>query len=283
MAVTPVSTIQEKLKAAQANLSAKGTSATGATGATGMGGLAPQAPRITGGLDPETGKATTDVSKIAADIAGKDSTIMQRARTAGLQQANSRGLLNSSMAVGAAQGEVIDQATAMASQLSDQRNQSNLSAQEASQEQDRIKLASKLEEEMKVRLTNMEIAANDRRAAESMVTSMFELYQEQLRSIMGNPEIGSSERADLIAAAGELVQRQLTMTESLHGIDLDWSSGNIAVKASPTTSKTSSSGSSSSSSTTKSPAPEQKYYSSVTGQWYSSASAKTNAERAARN
>jgi len=45
-----------------------------------------------------------------------DSALMQRAQTQGLQQANQRGLLNSSMAVGAAQGAMIDRAQPFALQ-----------------------------------------------------------------------------------------------------------------------------------------------------------------------
>ena len=45
-----------------------------------------------------------------------DSPLMQRAQTQGLQQANQRGLLNSSMAVGAAQGAMIDRAQPFALQ-----------------------------------------------------------------------------------------------------------------------------------------------------------------------
>lgn len=44
----------------------------------------------------------------------QDSPLMQQARTQGLQQANSRGLLNSSMAVGAAQDSVIKNALPIA-------------------------------------------------------------------------------------------------------------------------------------------------------------------------
>jgi len=45
-----------------------------------------------------------------------DSALMQRAQTQGLQQANRRGLLNSSMAAGAAQGAMIDRAQPFALQ-----------------------------------------------------------------------------------------------------------------------------------------------------------------------
>jgi hypothetical protein len=47
-------------------------------------------------------------------ILAKKSPLMQRAETTGLQQAHSRGLLNSSMAAGAAQDAMIDRATPIA-------------------------------------------------------------------------------------------------------------------------------------------------------------------------
>lgn len=49
-------------------------------------------------------------------ILSKDSPLMQRAATSGMQYGNSRGLLNSSMAAGAAQGAMIDRATPIAQQ-----------------------------------------------------------------------------------------------------------------------------------------------------------------------
>ena len=49
-------------------------------------------------------------------ILSKESPLMQRAQTQGMQYGNSRGLLNSSMAAGAAQGAMIDRATPIAQQ-----------------------------------------------------------------------------------------------------------------------------------------------------------------------
>lgn len=51
-----------------------------------------------------------------AGILAKDSPLMQRAATQGMQYANGRGMLNSSMAAGAAQGAMIDRATPIAQQ-----------------------------------------------------------------------------------------------------------------------------------------------------------------------
>jgi hypothetical protein len=71
---------------------------------------------------PQGGFRTRDVdpnelsSNQMNDILDENGAYVQRARAAGLAQANSRGLLNSSMAAGAAHGAAIDAAMPMAQQ-----------------------------------------------------------------------------------------------------------------------------------------------------------------------
>lgn len=62
-------------------------------------------------------------------LMSKNSGLMQQAKTAGLQQANARGLLSSSMAVGASQAEAYKPALQIASQDASQTAQKNLQAQ----------------------------------------------------------------------------------------------------------------------------------------------------------
>ena len=57
------------------------------------------------------------------NLIAQNSPLMQRAAARATDQANSRGLLNSSIAAGAAQGAVIDAATPIASQDAESRNQ----------------------------------------------------------------------------------------------------------------------------------------------------------------
>jgi hypothetical protein len=66
--------------------------------------------------DPAKWNITPDqtVSGQLDSVMKKDSPLMQQARTTGLQQANDRGLLNSSMAIGAAQDSVIRNALPIA-------------------------------------------------------------------------------------------------------------------------------------------------------------------------
>ena len=70
-----------------------------------------------------------------AQMLDEDSALMKRARTQGLQMGNRRGLLNSSMAVGAAKGAMIDRAQPFA--LSDSANLMQNARQDASAQNDR--------------------------------------------------------------------------------------------------------------------------------------------------
>jgi len=61
-----------------------------------------------------------DVAAIAASMMGRDSPLMRKAAATGLQHANRRGLLNSSLAGQAAQSAMLDHIVPMASQTSEQ-------------------------------------------------------------------------------------------------------------------------------------------------------------------
>jgi len=87
---------------------------------------------------PKTGTATPwvgtqsqvddSVASHVAKLVGQDSKLNQMARTEGLKAANSRGLLNSSMAVGAAQDAVLKNALPIAAQDASQAFQKNMAA-----------------------------------------------------------------------------------------------------------------------------------------------------------
>ncbi|CAO3403516.1 hypothetical protein [Azospirillum palustre] len=78
---------------------------------------------------PEDDKVDSEVSRITS--AG--GPLMQQAKTDGLATAQRRGLLNSSMAVGAAQGAVLNAALPMAQQNAQQTAAKNLSSQDYGQ------------------------------------------------------------------------------------------------------------------------------------------------------
>ena len=118
---------QEKLARDQAKADRRGASQPSG-GSGGLGSVQPTAPNGIGvsGIAPrdftDPNAKTSDVADIVADITSKDSQIMQRANAQGLQAANRRGLLNSSIAAGASQAAVLDQAIPMAQQTAAQRH-----------------------------------------------------------------------------------------------------------------------------------------------------------------
>ncbi|HEY5806404.1 MAG TPA: hypothetical protein VIT67_00460, partial [Povalibacter sp.] len=94
-------------------------------------------------VDPVTGLPTTgttapwigsqeqvddSVANQVAALSSQDSKLNQMAKTEGLKAANSRGLLNSSMAVGAAQDAVLQNVIPIASQDASQAFQKNMAA-----------------------------------------------------------------------------------------------------------------------------------------------------------
>lgn len=97
--------------------------ATPTTGPTGGPTTTPpsnETPTTTPAVNPATGLPYDTVEGLVDQITSKNSLLMKNAETAGLKQANRRGMLNSSMAVGEAQRAVIDAALPIASQDSSQ-------------------------------------------------------------------------------------------------------------------------------------------------------------------
>lgn len=97
------------------------------SGRTGTGDPSTVANASTGGTGMNE---NTDVSNIAADIMRRDSPLMRLAATRGRQEANKRGMMNSSMGANAVYDAVLDQVVPMASQESAQRFQSNRAIQD---------------------------------------------------------------------------------------------------------------------------------------------------------
>ena len=74
---------------------------------------------------------STNVSDIAGEMMQGDNALMTRAKTQGLQTANRRGILNSSVAAGASTNAVLDRVVPMASQEAQQRHAEQMSDREA--------------------------------------------------------------------------------------------------------------------------------------------------------
>ena len=93
-------------------------------------GLIQQAATFT----PQTSQVNRQTETAAGQVdslLSKDSPLMQRARTMALQQMNQRGLVNSSMAIGASQAAMIDRITPIAQQDADTYGKRTLANQDA--------------------------------------------------------------------------------------------------------------------------------------------------------
>lgn len=138
----------------------------------------------------------TDIYGLASGFVNQDNPMMRAARTAGLQQANSRGLLNSSMGIEAAQKSAIDAALPAAAQMSQQNNATNLQREN--------------------------IAAYDREKAASLAAAYESTYTGLFSAIMNNPNIPAAARENYLAQIGRQRDSNLGLLEQFYGIKLDW-------------------------------------------------------------
>lgn len=278
---------------------------------------------------------SSNVANVAAEIMSEDSRLLQLAKSRGMQTANSRGLLNSSIAAGAAETAVLDQVVPMASQEAQQRfnkqqarRDSSMRMREAKQgfgftsalkdqdagiakdlaeqgfgfetklkDQDagiakdlknqdtksELKLSRKkfdqakalsnqqfkeemgmsrqeyrqdmalqerrlgsekylaqldsgtrqklmgMEQDMRESLAEMEIGKDEKSNMTSMLTSMHDMYQDSMRSILANTGLPADERNKLLKNAGELLTIQTDLVKSVYAVDFKWADGTFDI------------------------------------------------------
>lgn len=174
------------------------------------------------------------VSDKVNDLIAEDSPLMQRAATTGRQSANRRGLLNSSMAVQAAQAAVLDAATPIASQEAAQNAASNLSYQGFQQNsilQDK-QLGSQqwianLDATVRQNIANLQLGANDREKAAAMITSMQQLYSNVFQALSTNENIPADTRDTYMEHIAAMLQQNIRTVEQLYNINLNWTAPNL--------------------------------------------------------
>lgn len=199
------------------------------------------------GLMRRNEDVATEVNRITAT----DSPIMQQAQTDGLKMANRRGLLNSSMAVGAAQNEVIRAALPMAQQTAGQNFQTNaqrrefrqqtglqsndIAARERMQERDQAfnrgaqerDLASRegmavLDRSLQERLAQWNLDAAERQQAAGMLTSMQQVHAAQVQALMSNTAMDGTARQAQLDAMNAQNARRINLVEQMFGVRIEW-------------------------------------------------------------
>ncbi len=176
-------------------------------------------------IDPNTYE-NDDVTKALNDITSHDSDYMTLARTAGLQTANKRGLLNSSIAAGASEASAIAAAAPLAMQNAAQaatRNNTRLGAYFTSQQQ-------------QADITSREQMLHDQLASEEarlgrQLTSQETMQQADIanQKYLQQKQLASSEKIAQanIQAESERLGRTLTAQEEAQQRDIAAQQANL--------------------------------------------------------
>lgn len=164
-------------------------------------GITPYAPAATGigasytnaGAPSPTAMPNVDtsVSDRVTALTSTDSALNRSAQGIGLRTANRRGLVNSSIAAGAATGAVLDRAIPIASQEAQQQygagiNSANLAAAERERQAAALTTAAgNLQQAQAATLNNENIPAAARAAIQSSNTSTFNATIAALQKLYG--------------------------------------------------------------------------------------------------
>lgn len=199
---------------------------------------------------PDYGDMDDDsVARRTAEIMGKNSPLMDIARTRGLQTGNSRGLLNSSFAAGAATDEMIKAATPIATADAGIAAQKNLSkigfANQASLNQQQQAFSAKesglqrqfqggqadrdrafatvqadLDREQQQLIATWNLEAADRDSASGLLGNVNASYAAQYQAILANPDMSAEQRTAFIQQAQAERQSSQKLIQAMYSIKL---------------------------------------------------------------
>ena len=201
----------------------------------------------TAGLDSALRPDETVEGRLPGILA-TDNPLMKAAETYGLQLGNKRGLLDSSISVGAAQGEMIKAALPIAQQdaqaMQNQRQgllsgdiQSNLSKQDTKQvgelEQLRGRISSALSAQNAEQAANAAALANGLGTAAakedyaSLATGVQQQYQVKYLEIQQTPDtvMNAAAKAKVLSALNSSTRAQLDMLNSIYSVPMTWDGG----------------------------------------------------------
>lgn len=163
-------------------------------------------------LDPKTDTVQGQVESIIA----KDSPLMQLHGTRAKQAANSRGLLNSSMAVQAGEAAVIDAAMPMASQdaatFARNRELNQATENEFGLQEMRGRQAKELSE---IENANQRLLQANQSASQFMAAT-----SNAIGEILANPDIPANQKDALIARQNELLKNYMAVSGGIMNLNL---------------------------------------------------------------
>lgn len=158
------------------------------------------------------------VTNRVTGLLAQNSPLMQQAKTRAKQSANRRGLLNSSMAVGAGQQATLNAALPIASQEANQAHAKNLAAQGHAQ----TKEIQSADISSKEKIADMNVGAHDRQYASGFVAEVEKKYGAMFNEVLKNNNLSSAQRDKYYGHLATLRDSDMQLVEQLYGIDLDW-------------------------------------------------------------
>lgn len=152
----------------------------------------------------EDDSVATQVSKLQS----QDSALMRQSSAAGLRTANRRGLINSSMGVGAGVSAALGAVTPIASQDAAQINQKNI--QGVDHQQGRM-------------LTAAQIAAQDRATYANSMNQAGDSYTSGITNTLTNDKIPASTRSAVQGDIAAIYRQQQAQLQAIYGgTALNW-------------------------------------------------------------
>jgi len=152
---------------------------------------------------PEDDSASGQLNKLIAE----DSPYIQQARASGTQSANRRGLLNSSMAAGAATGSAIAAAAPIAAQNASQIAAKNMAHQQGGYDMERQKVVT---------------ASADRNASLSAALESNKAYLAAFGQLADNKDIPAATRDAYLRHLLDTRSTGMDMIQQVYGIELNW-------------------------------------------------------------
>ena len=174
-------------------------------------------------FEPADASVATQLDKFLAS----DSPLLAAARTRAKQDANRRGLLNSSIAVQAGEAAALDVALPIASQQAAQIQQRNLQERQ-------IVSSEKISESgiaAQERIAASNIAAFDREKATAAVAALDASYQQVFAELSGNTDIPADAREAYLIHLAALRDSNFGLVEQLYNINLVWTSPSVGGSA----------------------------------------------------
>jgi hypothetical protein len=187
---------------------------------------------------PWTVDSSQTVSGNVDKLIAQDGPQMQSARTAALQAMNSRGLVNSSMAVGAAQKAVIDTATPIAASdaatyskaagyntdVANTANTTNVAAQNTAQQfnaqQSNAMLSQQVDNQTRIQLQDLQSRSSTLLNTNSTASALFGQATSALNNIATSTTMDQATKQSQSAAIYANLQKQLQVIGSTSGLDL---------------------------------------------------------------